>query len=165
MSRVIRFALFGCGRIGRVHADSIDVHPRAELAWVYDPIESAALEVAKQYGAALLPPAPMSRSMTRTLTRLSLPRLRQHTSTLFTLAVRAGKAVLCEKPIDLDLARVDRCWTEIAALNPTVMIGFNRRFDPSFREVHERVAGRRHRPPRTAHHREPRPSSAPAVTI
>jgi myo-inositol 2-dehydrogenase/D-chiro-inositol 1-dehydrogenase len=49
---VIRFALFGCGRIGRVHADSIDVHPRAELAWVYDPIESAADEVAKRYGAA-----------------------------------------------------------------------------------------------------------------
>jgi myo-inositol 2-dehydrogenase / D-chiro-inositol 1-dehydrogenase len=40
---VIRFALFGAGRIGRVHADSIDVHPQAELAWVYDPIESAAL--------------------------------------------------------------------------------------------------------------------------
>jgi myo-inositol 2-dehydrogenase / D-chiro-inositol 1-dehydrogenase len=60
---------------------------------------------------------------------------------LLTRAVRAGKAVLCEKPIDLDLARVDRCWTEIAALNPTVMVGFNRRFDPSFREVHDRVAG------------------------
>jgi myo-inositol 2-dehydrogenase/D-chiro-inositol 1-dehydrogenase len=60
---------------------------------------------------------------------------------LLTRAVRAGKAVLCEKPIDLDLARVDRCWNEIAALNPTVVIGFNRRFDPSFREVRDRIAG------------------------
>jgi myo-inositol 2-dehydrogenase/D-chiro-inositol 1-dehydrogenase len=59
---------------------------------------------------------------------------------LLTRAVRTGKAVLCEKPIDLDLARVDRCWAEIAALNPTVMVGFNRRFDPSFREVRERIA-------------------------
>ena len=49
---MIRFALFGWGHIGRVHADSIDVHPRAQLAWVYDPIESAAFEVAKRYGAA-----------------------------------------------------------------------------------------------------------------
>jgi myo-inositol 2-dehydrogenase / D-chiro-inositol 1-dehydrogenase len=57
-----------------------------------------------------------------------------------TRAARAGKAVLCEKPIDLDLARVDRCWVEIAALNPTIMIGFNRRFDPSFRQVKERIA-------------------------
>jgi myo-inositol 2-dehydrogenase/D-chiro-inositol 1-dehydrogenase len=48
--------------------------------------------------------------------------------------------VLCEKPIDLDLARVDRCWSEIAVLNPTVLLGFNRRFDPSFREVRDRIA-------------------------
>jgi predicted dehydrogenase len=52
---LIRSGLFGCGRIGRVHADSIDVHPRAELAWVYDPIESAANEVAKRYGATIAP--------------------------------------------------------------------------------------------------------------
>jgi myo-inositol 2-dehydrogenase/D-chiro-inositol 1-dehydrogenase len=52
---LIRFALFGAGRIGRVHADSIAVHPRAELAWVYDPIESAAAEVPKQYDAASAP--------------------------------------------------------------------------------------------------------------
>jgi predicted dehydrogenase len=45
---VIRFALFGAGRIGRVHADSIDVHPQAELAWVYDPIESAAAPVVQR---------------------------------------------------------------------------------------------------------------------
>ena len=38
-----------------VHADSIDVHPQAELAWVYDPIESAAHEVAERYGAATAP--------------------------------------------------------------------------------------------------------------
>jgi myo-inositol 2-dehydrogenase / D-chiro-inositol 1-dehydrogenase len=136
---VIRFALFGCGRIGRVHADSIDVHPRAELAWVYDPIESAADEVAKRYGAATAPTfndAIDDPSVDAVVIASATPT---HVD-LLTLAVRAGKAVLCEKPIDLDLTRVDRCWTEIAALNPTVLVGFNRRFDPSFREVHDRVA-------------------------
>jgi myo-inositol 2-dehydrogenase / D-chiro-inositol 1-dehydrogenase len=136
---LIRFALFGCGRIGRVHADSIDVHPRAELAWVYDPIESAALEIAKQYGAAAAPTADAAiddPSVDAVVIASATPT---HVD-LLTRAVRAGKAVLCEKPIDLDLARVDRCWTEIAALNPTVMVGFNRRFDPSFHEVHDRIA-------------------------
>ena len=136
---MIRFALFGAGRIGRVHADSIDVHPRAELAWVYDPIESAALEIAKQYGAAAAPSVDAAiddPSVDAVVIASATPT---HVD-LLTSAVRAGKAVLCEKPIDLDLARVDRCWTEIAALNPTVMVGFNRRFDPSFREVHERIA-------------------------
>jgi myo-inositol 2-dehydrogenase / D-chiro-inositol 1-dehydrogenase len=59
---------------------------------------------------------------------------------LLTAAARAGKAVLCEKPIDLDLARVDACWAAIKDLGVTIMVGFNRRFDPSFAEVRNRVA-------------------------
>jgi myo-inositol 2-dehydrogenase / D-chiro-inositol 1-dehydrogenase len=137
---LIRFGLFGCGRIGRVHADSIDVHPQAELAWVYDPIESAAQEVAKQYGATAAPTVGVALDDPSVDAVVIASATPTHID-LLTRATRARKAVLCEKPIDLDLARVDRCWTEIAALNPTVMIGFNRRFDPSFREVHERIAG------------------------
>jgi myo-inositol 2-dehydrogenase/D-chiro-inositol 1-dehydrogenase len=136
---VIRVALLGCGRIGRVHADSIDVHTRAELAWVYDPIESAAAEVAKRYGAGTAPAADVAiddPSVDAVVIASATPT---HVD-LLTRAVRAGKAVLCEKPIDLDLARVDRCWVEIAGRNPTVMVGFNRRFDPSFSEVHDRIA-------------------------
>ena len=48
---MLRLGLIGCGRIGRVHADSVDVHPRAELAHVYDPFEAAAREVGARYGA------------------------------------------------------------------------------------------------------------------
>ena len=136
---MIRFALLGCGRIGRVHADSIDVHPGAELAWVYDPIESAADEVAKRYGAAT------ASSVNAAIDDATVDAVVIASATpthvdLLTRAAQAGKAVLCEKPIDLDLARVDRCWTDIAALNPTVMLGFNRRFDPSFRQVRDQVA-------------------------
>ena len=58
---------------------------------------------------------------------------------LITAAVKAGKAVLCEKPVDLDLERARACWSEIAAQQPRVMIGFNRRFDPSFRARRERL--------------------------
>ena len=57
-----------------------------------------------------------------------------------TASVQAGKAVLCEKPIDLDLARVDACWADIKDLGATIMVGFNRRFDPSFAEMRDRVA-------------------------
>ena len=51
----------------------------------------------------------------------------------------AGRKVLCEKPIDLDVDQIDALWAEIAPRAPFVMLGFNRRFDPTFREVHERV--------------------------
>lgn len=59
---------------------------------------------------------------------------------LLTASVHAGKGVLCEKPIDLDLARVDTCWAEIKDEHRTVMVGFHRRFDPSFAELRDRVA-------------------------
>jgi myo-inositol 2-dehydrogenase/D-chiro-inositol 1-dehydrogenase len=54
--------------------------------------------------------------------------------------VEADKAVLCEKPIDLDLAKVDACWARIEGRSPTIMVGFNRRFDASFMRLRERMA-------------------------
>ncbi|MBG0855769.1 inositol 2-dehydrogenase [Streptomyces spinoverrucosus] len=135
----MRIALIGCGRIGRVHAESVALHPKAELVRACDAVESAAREVAERFGglpgsdadAVLADPgvdAVVIASPTPT-----------HVD-LLTRAVETGKAVMCEKPIDLDLARVDDCRTWIGAAASRVMVGFNRRFDPSFRAVRERVA-------------------------
>jgi myo-inositol 2-dehydrogenase/D-chiro-inositol 1-dehydrogenase len=135
---MLRVALFGCGRIGRVHAEAVAGHPRAELAWVFDPVETAAKDVASQYGAAASTDADAvlaDGSVDAVIVASPTPT---HVD-LLTRAVRAGKAVLCEKPIDLDIARVDACWAEIGAGDPLVMVGFNRRFDPSFREIRDRV--------------------------
>src|SRR4029078_1619948 len=133
-----RIALFGCGRIGTVHAESVTANPRAELAWVCDPMEGPAKELAARHGA---------RARAAVATVLAddggdAVIIGSPTSThvdLLVAAVTAGKAVLCEKPIDLDIARVDACWAEIGPLAPVVMVGFNRRFDPSFREVRDRI--------------------------
>jgi myo-inositol 2-dehydrogenase/D-chiro-inositol 1-dehydrogenase len=136
---MLRVALFGCGRIGRVHAGAVAAHPRAELAWVCDPMEAAAKELAGQYGAEAgsdVAAVLADESVDAVIVASPTPT---HVD-LLTAAVKAGKAVMCEKPIDLDLARVDACWAEIGSLSPTVMVGFNRRFDPSFREIRDRVA-------------------------
>ena len=133
-----RIALFGCGRIGTVHAESVTANPRAELAWVCDPMEGPAKELAARHGAQ----ATADVATVLADDGVDAVIIGSPTSThvdLVVAAVRAGKAVLCEKPIDLDIARVDACWAEIAPLSPVVMVGFNRRFDPSFREVHDRV--------------------------
>ena len=135
---MVRLGVIGCGRIGRVHADSIDVHPRAELAHVYDPFEDVAREVGARFGAewgtdvdAVIEDPSIDAVVVASPTPTHVD--------LLTRAVRAGKAVLCEKPIDLDLARVDACREEIVALVDRVMVGFNRRFDPSFRDIRTRV--------------------------
>src|SRR6201996_4880523 len=52
---MVRLALFGCGRVGAVHAESIAAHPRAELAWVCDPMEAAARALAARCGGRATP--------------------------------------------------------------------------------------------------------------
>ena len=136
---MLRVALFGAGRIGRVHARTISEHGGAQLAWVCDPIVEAATSLAETYAArwsleaqdALEDPS-VDAVVIASATPTHVDLIRR--------SVLAGKKVLCEKPIDLDLAAIDRCWTDIAGHAPFVMLGFNRRFDPSFREIRARVA-------------------------
>lgn len=135
---MVRVALFGCGRIGQVHAESVAAQPRAELAWVCDPMEAPARALAERFGArstadvgAVLGDGAVDAVIVASPTPTHVD--------LLVASVKAGKAVLCEKPIDLDLARVDACWAEIGSLSPTVMVGFNRRFDRSFREIRDRI--------------------------
>jgi myo-inositol 2-dehydrogenase/D-chiro-inositol 1-dehydrogenase len=136
---MVRIGLIGCGRIGRVHADSVTVHPRAELAHVVDLFEASAREVGEQFGA------PWSTDVDAVFDDPSVDGVVVASPTpfhvdLLTRGVRAGKAVLCEKPIDLDIARVEECRAAIGSLAERVMLGFNRRFDPSFRDIRTRVA-------------------------
>jgi len=136
---MVGFAILGCGRIGRMHARNIQAHPRAKLVALYDVAGQAAAETSAELHVT------QAQSVEAVLTnpRVQAVFIASSTGThveLIASSVRAGKAVLCEKPIDLDIARVDACWRDIADLAPMVMIGFNRRFDPSFRALRDRVA-------------------------
>lgn len=131
---MLSFALFGCGRIGKMHADYVAAHPRAKLAWVYDVHGPSAQELAAKHGAkgAASPEEALADP------EVGAVLIASSTDThvdLLTRAAKAGKAVLCEKPIDLDIKKVDACWQEIGKLGVPVQIGFNRRFDPSFAEL------------------------------
>ncbi len=55
-------------------------------------------------------------------------------------AAKAGKAIFCEKPIDLSLKRVDQCLAAVKKAGVPMFVGFNRRFDPSFAALHARIA-------------------------
>ena len=135
---MVGFAVLGCGRIGRMHANNLAHRPDAELICVYDVQTEYAAQVAAALGVR------QADSVDHALADPAVEAVLIASSTdthveLIVASVRAGKAVLCEKPIDLDMARAERCWAEIAPLGPTVMIGFNRRFDPSFAALRQRV--------------------------
>ncbi|WP_457974842.1 inositol 2-dehydrogenase [Arthrobacter sp. D1-17] len=132
-------ALCGAGRIGRVHAANIGAHPGLNLTWVADPISESAGEVAAQYGAR------PTRSTAEVFADPSLDAVvicsptPTHVELIEAAAVR-GIAVLCEKPIDLDIGRVRSCRENLGTAGIPLMMGFNRRFDPAFSAVQQRVA-------------------------
>ena len=135
---MVGVAVLGCGRIGRVHARNVARNPRASLVMVFDVAATAAQQTATELGVTA------ARSLEEVLSDRSVHAVLVATPTdthvpLITAAVKAHKAVLCEKPVDLDPERARGCWSEIAGHDPKVMIGFNRRFDPSFRSLRERL--------------------------
>lgn len=110
------------------------MHPRVDLAGIYDINSVASNEVAREVGTQ------PSRTIGALLGDASIDAVLIATSTdthclLIEHSVRAGKAVLCEKPIHLDIERVERCWDVVSAADKPVQIGFNRRFDPSHSAV------------------------------
>ena len=127
---MLNVALLGAGRIAGVHATAISSNPGSRLVAVADINTAAAEKLAAQYGAA-------ARTTDAILADTSINAVLIATSTdthsdLIERATAAGKAVLCEKPVDLSLARAQACQKAVAANGRPVMIGFNRRFDPNF---------------------------------
>jgi myo-inositol 2-dehydrogenase/D-chiro-inositol 1-dehydrogenase len=125
---MLSVGLLGAGRIGAVHAKAISSHPESRLVAVSDVNDQAAGKLAAAYAAE-------ARSNEAIIGDASIDAVLIATSTnthsdLIEAATRAGKAVLCEKPVDLSLARAQACLD--AAAGRPVMIGFNRRFDPNF---------------------------------
>ncbi len=130
---MLKVGLLGAGRIGRVHAVNIAANSRSELVAVSDVNEDAARELAATYGAKAC-------STEEILGDASINAVLIATSTdthsdLMERATEAGKAVLCEKPVDLSLERAEACLKRVSATGQKVMIGFNRRFDPNFAAV------------------------------
>jgi myo-inositol 2-dehydrogenase / D-chiro-inositol 1-dehydrogenase len=133
---MLRIAVLGCGRIGRMHAANVATHPRATLATVYDIHHPSAEEVAAQHGIAAAESAEaifasgdVDAVLVATATDTHADYIEQ--------AVAAGKPVLCEKPIDLNLARVNACAEAISGRNAVVQLGFNRRFDSGHRAARD----------------------------
>ncbi len=135
---MIGFALFGAGRIGRMHAANLAANPRARLVVVYDVHAPAAEEVAAAHGASAVASVEEALGTAGVDAVLIASSTDTHVG-LIEASAAAGKAILCEKPIDLDIARVERCREAIAGAGVAVQIGFNRRYDPTHRAVREAV--------------------------
>jgi myo-inositol 2-dehydrogenase/D-chiro-inositol 1-dehydrogenase len=134
----MKFCVFGAGRMGARHIANIAANERAELAYVVDPDTARAEALAARYRATATddPARPLSDPAVDAVVIASATDT--HVD-LIVAAAKAGKAILCEKPIDLDMARVDICAAAIKGCDVPIMIGFQRRFDPTHRAVKDAV--------------------------
>lgn len=135
---MLAFCQFGAGRIGAIHAANIAAHPGARLRYVVDVNEAAAKALADSYGAEAV-------TTERALSDPEVGAVVVASSTdthadLIEASARAGKAIFCEKPVDLNLARVEACLAVVEAESVSLALAFNRRFDPSFASLKARVA-------------------------
>lgn len=134
---MIRAALIGCGRMGSVHGKNLAQQPRLEFAALADADADRARRMAVEFGTRvaseqeILDDATIAAVVIATPTRQHLEGVRR--------ALRAGKAVFCEKPLALDVAPLEEVASEITGARTPLFVAFNRRFDPHYRELKRRI--------------------------
>ena len=134
---MINLCLFGAGRIGSIHAANVARHAEVNILYVVDANPDAAEKLAALYGARVV-------SAQQALADPSLDGVIIASSTnthanLMELSAQAGKAIFCEKPVDLSVDRVRECLAIVADSKVVCSIGFNRRYDPQFSALKQAV--------------------------
>jgi myo-inositol 2-dehydrogenase/D-chiro-inositol 1-dehydrogenase len=137
---MVRFGIIGAGRIGNVHAKTIAGLSRAEVVYVADAMPDAAEKLAAAVGAK-------AASVDEIIAAKDIDAVLIGTPTdthadLIEAAARAGKAILCEKPVSLSVERIEQCLPVVEKAGVPLLIGFNRRYDPNFKALQQRLEAR-----------------------
>jgi len=134
---MLKLGLLGAGRIGITHAKAVQAVPGATISAVFDPFDSAAEAAIKITGAKratveeIMASPDIDGVIIATPTDLHAEQIE--------LAAKAGKAIFCEKPIDLSVERVRQCLDVVEETGVKLMVGFNRRFDTSFNRLKSEI--------------------------
>jgi myo-inositol 2-dehydrogenase / D-chiro-inositol 1-dehydrogenase len=133
-------ALFGAGRIGKIHGSNVTRQPGAKLKYVVDVDAAAAAALAQQLGAQVATAEAVFAD--KAVGAVVIGSSTDTHCDLITRSAQSGKAIFCEKPVDLNVERARTCADAVKKAAVVCMIGFQRRFDPTFAALKERlVAG------------------------
>ena len=134
---MINIALLGCGRIGQVHANSLLGIDGARVAAVCDAVPAAADALAERTGAKVMDTDAILADADIDAVVIGTPTTTHYD--LIHAAATEGKAIFCEKPIDLNADRIRDCLKIVSAQNVPFLVAFNRRFDPNFRALKQQI--------------------------
>jgi myo-inositol 2-dehydrogenase/D-chiro-inositol 1-dehydrogenase len=168
MTRQVNVGIIGAGRIGRVHAENLAYRiPEANVVAIADIFVEAAKECATNLG---IPAAHKDHRAILENSGIEAVVICSSTDThaqFIEEAAAAGKHIFCEKPIDFDLNKIDRALGAVATAGVKLQIGFNRRFDPSFKRVRDMVAAGKIGTPHIVHimSRDPAPPPVEYIKV
>ncbi len=131
---MLSIAVIGAGRIGRIHAPNVAALSDARLIGVADVDSAAATKLAEACGARVLS---LDEAFAADAVVIGSPTPTH--ADYIERAAAAGRAIFCEKPIDLDATRVRTCLEAVRRAGVPLMVGFNRRFDPHFAALKRRM--------------------------
>ncbi len=135
---MLGICLLGSGRMGQIYAANVAARADARLVYTVNPNLDSAMALAERFGGTAsgdvvtaVEDPDVDAVIISTPTNTHLEQI--------TLAARAGKPILCEKPLDLDMGRVDQCLEVLDRYPVPFALGFNRRFDPSVKALRDAV--------------------------
>lgn len=137
----MNFAVLGAGRIGQVHADALTGVSGARLVAIADPVAAAAEAVRARHGCDIRKIDAIEAAGDVDAVLICTPT--DTHADLIERFARAGKAIFCEKPIDLEIERVRACLQVVRETDAFLMIGFQRRFEPDFNVLKQAIDGGR----------------------
>jgi myo-inositol 2-dehydrogenase/D-chiro-inositol 1-dehydrogenase len=134
---MVNIGILGCGRIGQVHARSLQMVDGARVAAAADPFPEAAQALAARTGATVMSAGEIIANPDIDAVVIGTPTDTHYD--LIQASAKAGKAIFCEKPVDMSADRIRQCIAAVETAGVPFMTGFNRRFDAGFAAIRAKI--------------------------
>ena len=135
---IINIALFGLGRIGQMHAHNLLNHKDFNLKYIFDKDQKLTKKLSKKYNSIGIQ-NPKIAFKDKNIKCIFIASSTNTHLKFIEEAVVNKKVVFCEKPLDLDLNKINKCKKRISKYNPKIQIGFNRRYDPAHNSLNQNL--------------------------
>jgi myo-inositol 2-dehydrogenase/D-chiro-inositol 1-dehydrogenase len=135
---IINIALFGLGRIGQMHADNLLNNKNFNLKYIFDKDQKLTKKLSKKYNSTGIQ-NPKIAFKDQNIKCIFIASSTNTHLKFIEEAVLNKKVVFCEKPLDLDLNKINKCEKRISKYNPKIQIGFNRRYDPAHNSLNQNL--------------------------
>jgi myo-inositol 2-dehydrogenase/D-chiro-inositol 1-dehydrogenase len=134
---MLNIGILGCGRIGQVHGATLQGMTTGRVAAVSDFVPEAAMALGARLGAKVMSTEEILNDPSIDAVVIGTPTTTHYD--IIHMAAVNGKAIFCEKPVDLSVDRIRDCLAVVEKAGVAFMTAFNRRFDPNFAQLQKQI--------------------------